>query len=192
MWTDRQRQTGSTGELVITYSTITMGLLDKALESAPARLVQGFKNSFKTDLQTRNWSVYGQWLGVACFILDIVLGVINLLHVSLIIIFSIICIVEGVCILFLEVPFLLRICPITDQFAGFIRVFHQNLPRAGFYLILAAIQYAGIAISTTSLIACAVLMTITSACYFLAHFTHQDFIESAALGGEGVAREVLP
>lgn len=169
-----------------------MGLLDRTLESAPARVLQGFKSSFATDLQSRNWSVYGQWLGVASFVLDVVLGVINLLHVSLIIIFSIICIVEGLCIVFLEVPFLLRICPITERFAQFIRIFHQNLPRAGFYIALAAIQYAGIAISATSLVACAALMTITSGCYLLAHLSHQEFIESAALGGEGVAREVLP
>jgi hypothetical protein len=41
---------------------------------------------------------------------------------------------QGLVIVFVEIPFLLRICPVTDRFTSFVRVFNQNLPRAGFYL----------------------------------------------------------
>lgn len=79
----------------------------------------------------------------------------------------------------------------TDKFTKFVKVFHQNLPRAGFYFAMAAIQYGGIGIKATSLIACAILFTITSFSYLMAHIVKQEFTESATLGGEGVAREIL-
>ncbi|PRT57004.1 Golgi apparatus membrane protein TVP18 [Wickerhamiella sorbophila] len=153
---------------------------------------RGITSGFLTDLKSRNWSVYGQWLGVASFILSIVFGVINLLHLGLIIIFSIIALVQGLLILFLEVPFLLRICPITERFAAFMKFFHQNLPRAGFYAICAAIQWGGIGVQATSLIACAAVYTVTAFSYLMAYISKQEFMTSATLGGDGVVREMLP
>lgn len=148
-------------------------------------------NGFMSDIQAKNWSVYGQWLGLACFFVDIVIGVISIFHLSLIIIFSVLCICSGVCILFLEVGFLLRVCPITDRFATFIKFFHANLPRAGFYILLAAIQWGGLGVKVTLLLIPAIMMTVTSLCYLLAYITKQDFIKSATLGGEGVAAEMI-
>lgn len=165
-----------------------MGLADTALGTVWKSVTSGFSS----DMKSRNWSVYGQWLGFLCFPVSIALGVVNLLHVSLIIIFSIICLVQGLLILFLELPFLLRICPVTDRFTAFLRFFRQNLPRAGFYLAMAAIQYGGIGIKATSLIACAILYTMTGFSYLMAYFTKQEFTSSATLGGDGVTREMIP
>jgi hypothetical protein len=47
--------------------------------------------SLVEELKTRNFSIYGQWIGVLCIILCIALGIANIFHASLVIIFSIIC-----------------------------------------------------------------------------------------------------
>lgn len=167
--------------------------MDKVRTLIAADAWQSLGRSFASDLASRNWSVYGQWLGFGSFVLDIILGIVNLLHLSLIVIFAIICIVEGVFILFLEVPLLLRVCPLTARFVDFVRRFQENLPRAGLYLVLAGIQYGSLGISVTSLLACAIVMTAAAICFALAHITKQEFIASAALGGEEASeREMLP
>lgn len=164
---------------------------DHAVNAVTKSLLKRISSSFSQDFKSRNWSVYGQWLGVCCIPLCIALGVVNLLHLSLVVIFSVIALVQSLLVLFLEIPFLLRICPVTDRFTSFVRTFRQNLPRAGFYIIMAGIQYGSIGIKATSLIACAALFTITSFSYFMAFLTKQQFVESAAFGGES-ERELLP
>ena len=72
-------------------------------------------------------------IGLLCVILCLALGIANIFHANLVIIFSIICIVQGLIILLVEVPFLLKICPLTETFTDFIRKFNKNWPRAGFY-----------------------------------------------------------
>lgn len=172
--------------VVYAYTT-AMSLRDNLIAAAGRSFLKGLSSDFKS----RNWSIYAQWLGIFCVPLCIALGVVNLLHVSLIIIFSIICLVQGLLVLFLELPFLLKICPVTDRFTSFVNTFRQNLPRAIFYIILAGIQYGGIGIKATSLIAVAVMFTLTSFSYFMAYIVKQDFTESATLGGDGVAREMI-
>lgn len=59
--------------------------------------------------------------------------------------------------------------------------------RCATYLILSAIQWASLAIMATSLIAAAVLLLLAGACYGLAGLKNQEFMNSKALGGAGVA-----
>lgn len=56
---------------------------------------------------------------------------------------------------------------------------------------MAAIQYCSLIFATTSLIAVAVFLTLTSACYGLAALRGQEFTGSATLGGTGIARQIL-
>lgn len=130
-------------------------------------------------------------IGLLCVILCIALGIANIFHVNLVIIFSIICIVQGLIILLIEVPFLLKICPLTDNFTGFLRKFNKNWPRAGFYAVNALIQYLSCILMVTSLLAVAILLTIVSLCYALAGIKNQEFTTSSALGGVGLARQIL-
>jgi hypothetical protein len=74
-------------------------------------------------------------IGLLCVILCLALGIANIFHANLVIIFSIICIVQGLVIILVEVPFLLKICPLTETFTDFIRKFNKNWPRAGFYAL---------------------------------------------------------
>ena len=105
--------------------------------------------------------------------------------------------------MFVEIPFLTRICPTSEKFDGFVRRFDQNWPRAAMYLGLSAIQFCSLIFRTTSLIAAAVVLLLTSACYGMgcrfsglqrfiltdalgiAGMRGQEFQSSSTLGGHG-------
>ncbi|ODV59148.1 Tvp18p [Ascoidea rubescens DSM 1968] len=153
-------------------------------------------DKFKNDMGSRNYGIYGKWIGILTFFLCLALGVANIFHFSLVIIFSILAIVQGFLILFIELPFLLKICPFTDKFVNIMKKFNENWPRAGFYLLMAVVQFLSLIVQTTSLLALAILMLISSICYAFSAFSHQEFHngqdDSATnLPNEAVLRQVL-
>lgn len=169
-----------------------------ALQTVISNIFSGFSNDFKK----KNFSLYGQWIGFLCIILCLALGIANLFHVSLVIIFSIICIVQSLIVLFVEIPFLLKICPLTDTFTNFIKNFDENWPRCGFYLLMSVIQWLSLLVQATSLLVIAVFFLLASSCYALAAIKHQEYIKSsfnATTGndsldgqvGEHIVRNVL-
>ncbi|PQE06475.1 golgi apparatus membrane TVP18 protein [Rutstroemia sp. NJR-2017a WRK4] len=143
------------------------------------------------EFATRNFSIYGQWTGVLCILLCFALGIANLFHLNLIIIFSALCLVCSFLIIFIEIPLLLRICPTSSKFDTFMRRFTTNYMRAAIYLGMAIVQWLSIIISPTSLIAAAVLLTIAAGFYALAGLKGQGFVGSKTLGGQGVAQMIL-
>lgn len=94
-------------------------------------------------------------------------------------------------ILFIEVPLLLRICPTSASFDAAIRKVSTNYMRAGAYGVMALIQWLSITVAATSLIAAAVVLTFTAACYLLAGVKKQAFVGSKTLGGAGVAQMIV-
>jgi len=137
-------------------------------------------------------------LGVLCIVLCLALGIANIFNVSLVIIFSILCIVQGVMLIFVEIPLLLRICPTSEKFDLFIRRFAHNWPRAGMYIMyvppplvanirMAAIQFCSTIFKATSLIAAGVFLLLAGLCYGIAALKKQEFTGSKALGGQGIA-----
>ncbi|KAI0434245.1 hypothetical protein F5Y09DRAFT_282140 [Xylaria sp. FL1042] len=149
--------------------------------------------SIKDEFATRNFSIYGQWLGILSMILCFALGIANFFNLFhfLLIIFAIICLVSSFVILFLEVPLLLRICPTSSAFDAAIRKISSNYMRAAAYLIMAVIQYLSIIVTASSLIAAAIVLTLTSLCYALAGLKGQAFVGSKTLGGQGVAQMII-
>ncbi|KAI1325940.1 hypothetical protein F5Y16DRAFT_249789 [Xylariaceae sp. FL0255] len=149
--------------------------------------------SIKDEFATRNFSIYGQWLGILSMILCFALGIANFFNLfkPIIILFSIICLVSAFIILFLEVPLLLRICPTSAAFDAAIRRVSSNYLRAAAYLAMALVQWLSLLIHPTSLVAAAVVLTFTSACYFLAGIKGQAFTGSKTLGGQGVAQMII-
>jgi hypothetical protein len=143
------------------------------------------------ELRSRNFSIYGQWLGVICILLCIALGIANLLHVSLIILFSAICLASGVILIFVEVPLLLRICPTSSTFDNFIRRFTTNYMRAAIYGTMSLVQWLSLIQDQTSLIAAAVMLLLASICYLIAGLKGQGFVGSKTLGGQGVAQMIV-
>lgn len=148
--------------------------------------------SLKEDAKSRNFSVYGKWLGIVTVILGLALGISNIFRFDLIIIFSIIAIVEAVLVLLVELPFLLKICPFTAGFTDVMNKFNANWPRVGFYVILAVIQWLSLIIKATSLIALAVIWTIVAVFYALSAFAHQEFHNSSNSGGTAAASDIPP
>ncbi|KAI0147324.1 hypothetical protein GGR57DRAFT_477064 [Xylariaceae sp. FL1272] len=147
----------------------------------------------KDEFATRNFSIYGQWLGILSLILCFALGIANFFNLfkPIIILFAIFCLVSAFIILFLEVPLLLRICPTSSSFDAAIRKISSNYLRAAAYLAMALIQWLSLLIHPTSLVAAAVVLTFTSICYLLAGVKGQAFVGSKTLGGQGVAQMII-
>ncbi|PSN67363.1 hypothetical protein BS50DRAFT_634738 [Corynespora cassiicola Philippines] len=143
------------------------------------------------EFKSRNFSIYGQWTGVLCIVLCFALGIANIFHFNLLIIFSIICLVCSLIILFIEIPLLLRICPTSSAFDGFIRRFETNYMRAAIYLVMSIIQWISIVVDASSLIAAAIFLLLAASFYALAGVKGQAFQGSKTLGGQGVAQMII-
>ncbi|KAI0836330.1 Golgi apparatus membrane protein TVP18 [Hypoxylon sp. FL0890] len=150
--------------------------------------------SLKDEFATRNFSIYGQWLGILSMILCFALGIANLFNLFghvLLVIFAIFALVSCFIILFVEVPLLLRICPTSAAFDAAIRRVSTNYMRAAAYAVMAIIQWVSIAVAVSSLIAAAVVLSFTALCYALAGIKGQAFVGSKTLGGAGVAQMIV-
>ncbi|RYP50416.1 hypothetical protein DL768_004091 [Monosporascus sp. mg162] len=149
--------------------------------------------TLKEEFATRNFSIYGQWLGILSMILCFALGIANFFNLFriILVLFAILCLLSSFIILFIEVPLLLRICPTSSSFDAAIRKVSTNYMRAGTYGVMALIQWLSITVGTSSLIAAAVVLTITALCYLLAGVKGQAFVGSKTLGGAGVAQMIV-
>jgi len=148
-------------------------------------------DSIGSEFKTRNFSIYGQWTGILAMLLCLAVGIANCFSFSIIILFSIICLVTGLLIIFLEIPLLLRICPTSSKFDDFIRKFHSNWGRAAFYILASVVQWISLVKSATSLIAAAVVLLFAGLFYALAALKKQDFMGSKTLGGAGIAQMIV-
>lgn len=99
--------------------------------------------------------------------------------------------VSAFLIIFVEIPLLLRICPTSAKFDGFMRKIETNYMRAAFYAVLGAVQWISIWPQATSLIVCAIFLTLAAVFYALAGFKGQAFQASKTLGGQGVAQMII-
>lgn len=148
--------------------------------------------TLKEEFATRNFSIYGQWLGILSMILCFALGIANLFTLTItIIVISVICLISSFVILFIEVPLLLRICPTSSSFDAAIRRISTNYMRAAAYGVMALIQWLSLISRASSLIAAAVFLTATGVCYLLAAVRGQAFVGSKTLGGAGVAQMIV-
>ncbi|WEW55110.1 Golgi apparatus membrane protein tvp18 [Emydomyces testavorans] len=141
------------------------------------------------EFKSRNFSIYGQWTGVLCIVLCFAIGLANIF--SKFIVFGIISLVYSPILLFIEVPFLLRICPTSSKFDSFIRRFTTNFMRAAVYAGMSAGLWISLIIGASSLIATAVLLAIAGIFYAVAGLMKQDFTGSKTLGGQGVAQMIV-
>ncbi|KTW29157.1 uncharacterized protein T551_02431 [Pneumocystis jirovecii RU7] len=146
---------------------------------------------FVDEIKAWNFSIYAQWFGIISIILDFVLGFVNLFHIGSIVVFSVLSLVMGFILMFVEIPFLTRICPTSQKFDSFIQYFNQNWPRAGVYIIFSTILFLSGIIKLTSLIVAGFFMTIACLCYVIAALKGQTFTNSSLLGGPGITQMVV-
>ncbi|POR34454.1 Golgi apparatus membrane protein TVP18 [Tolypocladium paradoxum] len=148
--------------------------------------------SLKEEFQTRNFSIYGQWLGILSMIICLATGISTIFTFNVIlIIFCALAIASSLLILFVEVPLLLRICPTSGKFDEFVRKISTNYLRAAAYFVMSVIQFVSNVGGRSALIAAAVFLLLTSICYLLAGIKGQDFVGSKTLGGQGVAQMIV-
>ncbi|KAK3342440.1 hypothetical protein B0H65DRAFT_427610 [Neurospora tetraspora] len=148
--------------------------------------------TLKDEFATRNFSIYGQWLGILSMILCFALGIANIFTFRVIIIvFSVITLCFSFVILFVEVPLLLRICPTSSGFDNAIRKISTNYMRAAAYGVMAAVVFLSNIDRATSLIVPGIFLSLTGLCYALAAFKGQAFVGSKTLGGAGVAQMIV-
>ncbi|PLB52961.1 golgi apparatus membrane protein tvp18 [Aspergillus steynii IBT 23096] len=144
------------------------------------------------EFRSRNFSIYGQWTGVVCIVLCFALGIANIFSFNAgRIVFSIICLVSAFVLIFIEVPWLLRICPTSEKFDTFIRRFTTNWMRAAMYAIMSTVQWLSLLTGASSLIAAAVFLIIAALFYALAGLKSQEFVGSKTLGGQGLAQMIV-
>ncbi|KAI1004479.1 hypothetical protein K3495_g3734 [Podosphaera aphanis] len=143
------------------------------------------------EFATRNFSIYGQWTGVACIFVCFALGISHLFHVSIMILFGALCLASSFLIIFIEIPLLLRICPTSSTFDEFMRRFTTNYTRAGFYLAMATVQWLSLIGEASSLLAAAIMLSLAGIFYALAGVKGQGFVGSKTLGGQGVAQMII-
>ncbi|GJN73538.1 golgi apparatus membrane protein tvp18 [Purpureocillium lilacinum] len=148
--------------------------------------------TLKEEFQTRNFSIYGQWLGILSMIICLATGISTIFtfHIGLII-FCAFAIAFAFLILFIEVPLLLRICPTSAKFDEFVRKISTNYMRAAAYGIMCAVMFVSIALGRSALIAAGVFLALTAICYLLAGIKGQAFVGSKTLGGQGVAQMIV-
>ncbi|ODQ78575.1 hypothetical protein BABINDRAFT_39276 [Babjeviella inositovora NRRL Y-12698] len=142
-------------------------------------------SGFSDDFKARNYSVYGQWTGIISIFVCIGLGIANLFHVSVVIVFGIICIVQGLILVFVEIPFMLKCCPMSDNFVNAITKFEQNWWRVGFYVVMALVQWLSLTVMVTSLICPAIILTFGAVFYAIAALKHQEFVKSSMVNNGG-------
>jgi hypothetical protein len=109
----------------------------------------------------------------------------------LIIALAVAAIVFALLILFIEVPFLLRICPTSSTFDAAIRKVSTNWMRAAVYAGMAVALFLSTLDVNTSLIAAGVFLSLTAIAYTLAAVKGQSFVGSKTLGGQGVAQMIV-
>ena len=63
--------------------------------------------------------------------------------------------------------------------------------RAAIYFVMSLIQWLSLIASTTSLVACAVVLLAAALMYALAGVRGQAFVNSKTLGGQGVAQMIV-
>ncbi|KAJ9254676.1 hypothetical protein DTO207G8_3522 [Paecilomyces variotii] len=130
--------------------------------------------------------------GVLCIILCFALGIANIFSFNALrIVFSIVCLICSFLIIFIEIPFLLRICPTSSKFDAFIRRFTTIWMRAVVYLAMSIVQWMSLFSGASSLIAAAVFLLIASLFYALAGLKSQEFVGSKTLGGQGLVQMIV-
>ncbi|EIE89440.1 hypothetical protein RO3G_14151 [Rhizopus delemar RA 99-880] len=116
------------------------------------------------EIKSKNFSLYGQWLGIVSIILLIALGIVGFMqHV----VFSIVGWVIAFILVGIEVPLCLKLCPTSPKLFAVV-MFLSNLLNVG------------------PLIATGVSLLLAAICYGIAAFSGQAFASSRMFGGTGV------
>ncbi|KTW25694.1 hypothetical protein T552_03306 [Pneumocystis carinii B80] len=145
---------------------------------------------FSDEIKSRNFSIYAQWFGIFSMILSLILGFSNLFHIGVIVVFGVLSMIMGLLLSFVEIPYLLKMCPTSQKFNSFVEYFNHNWPRAGLYAVFSVTLFFSGIVKWTSLIVPALFMVITCLCYTIAALQGKAFMSSSIFGGTGVSQTI--
>ncbi|CAO3691445.1 unnamed protein product [Rhizopus stolonifer] len=135
------------------------------------------------EVKSRNFSLYGQWLGIISIILLIALGIVGFMsHV----VFSIVGWIIALILVGVEIPLCFKMCPTSPKFDTFITYFENCYFRAAMYLVFAVVMFLSNLLNVGPLIATGVSLLLAAICYGIGAATGQAFASSRLFGGSGV------
>jgi hypothetical protein len=163
-----------------------------ARRASTANMVSfGFvKGWVSDDFKSRNFSIYGQWIGILGMILCFATGISNLFTIK-VLPWAIVAIIVGVVILFMEVKWLFKCFKTPETFENVVRKINGNYQRFGAYLIASAPMFASAAFKASSLIATGIILLFAALCFLAAGVMNQDYTGSKTLGGGGMSGMVV-
>jgi hypothetical protein len=148
------------------------------------------KGWISDDFKSRNFSIYGQWIGILGMILCLATGISNL-FVFAVLGWAIAAIIIGVCILFLEAPILFKCIRAPEWFEKGVGMINGNWQRALAYIAACVPMFASAAFKATSLIATGIILLFAGICFIFAALKGQEYAGSKALSGGGMANMVV-
>ncbi|CAB4426846.1 unnamed protein product [Rhizophagus irregularis] len=137
---------------------------------------------FIEEFKSRNFSIYAQWAGILSIPFLFLAGGLAFLTF---VVFSIIAWILAFILIFIEVPFCLKICPTSQNFDAFIRIFENNLIRTIGYLAFSVIMFIFVTKSVFYVMP-GLSLAIAGICYGIAALKHQNHVSSKLTGGTGV------
>ncbi|KAL1921643.1 uncharacterized protein VTP21DRAFT_10285 [Calcarisporiella thermophila] len=140
---------------------------------------------FLEELKSLNFSIYAQWVGILSAILLVIFGILAVVTGANIV-FGIIGLVLAAILCFIEIPFCLRWCPVSERFQAGIKFFENHFFRAALYLVFAVVIFLSRFLGSTGLIAGGVTLLLAAVFYAAAGFMKQEHAASSFTGGQSV------
>jgi uncharacterized membrane protein HdeD (DUF308 family) len=137
---------------------------------------------FIEEFKSKNFTIYAQWAGLLSIPFLYIAGGIAFFFS---VICSIIAWVLGFILIFVEVPFCMKICPTSPKFDSVIRKFENNYVRTIGYLIFSVVVFIFTKEHLIYILPGLSLIT-AGICYGIAALKHQSHASSTLTGGSGV------
>jgi len=138
---------------------------------------------FIEEFKSRNFTIYAQWAGILSIPLLLIVGGLSFIDSA---ICSIIAWVLAFILIFVEIPFCMKICPTSPKFDAFIKIFENNYIRTVGYLLFSIVIFVFVKKSSAFYVLPGLSLIITGICYGIAALKHQNHASSAITGGSGV------
>ncbi|KAL3898015.1 MAG: hypothetical protein SGCHY_003024 [Lobulomycetales sp.] len=146
----------------------------------------------KSEAQSKNFTVWGQWVGLLSILLLLAVGIFTLISDKFL--FAIAGFAEAGLLLFLEIPILMRCCPVSDRCTSVVNFFEAPRFRVVLYALFATFLWLSLLIGPSALIAPALTLSICFVLYLVAVVKGEGLERSEVLKGpsdRAVARYAL-
>ncbi|KAF0441603.1 Golgi apparatus membrane protein TVP18 [Gigaspora margarita] len=138
---------------------------------------------FIEEFKSKNFSIYGQWLGLLSLPLLFIIGIVAFVYGF---IFSILSWIIGFILIFVEIPLCTKVCPTSQKFDSFVKIFENHWTRTVGYLVFAALLFVFTHFASVLYIIPGITLLFTGICYAIAGSLRQEHAASSFTGGSSV------